>query len=531
MEAEKKMSKRVIAIAAAVVCVFTATPRANADDAAALLLKHKAFAGWDLSNAAGSSWHMQGTRVHGGSTDSFEEFRRGIVFRDRVATASGVSDEVGFTGTYVWHADENNFWQVVRGRKAQAAIEWSLVQSEALDAFPAQVTGTADVGGVQCDVLRMQPKGLVAMDVYENPQTGAFLRVVVAPGALGQTQYDDISYIASPAGGKVIGGWTTDAGRYSITHVSPGTVATNDLVAAVSSATWTYGNSPSSLTLSALNLNERQIWVQASVNGHTGMFLLGTNTPSIIVFDPFATQAGIRDLGTSDFSPYVGNPQFEGYGRAQSLQVGSAVLHDVVVEKIDDPNSKVAGVLGYDFFAHAVVDVNLVKQNLQIEDPTTYKPANPAGSFTFPLDLTNRVPAIAMTLPSGAVAHPVLDSNLTGFMMLSQALYDSGKIGGHQITNSSSVHFGGVGALGDPISTTTANISYTAWNDATTSGICMVTDQISVGPYRYQNPPVCLGGTNVFGNDGGSVGLDFLDHFNWVVDYPHEQFTLVPNGQ
>lgn len=525
------MSTRVIAIAAAVFAIVALSPHARADDAAALLLKHKAYAGWDISDPAMTSWHMRGTRIHGRSNDTFEEFRRGIVFRDAVATPSGVGDQVGFTGTYVWHGDENDYWQVVHGREAQAAIEWSLVRAEALSTFPAQIVGEASIGGVRCDVLRVQPKGLVAMDVYEDPNSGAFLRAVVAPGALGETQFNDIGYVTAPSGKRVVGSWTTAEGRYNVSDVAPGNVATSDLVSPASDAVWSYSDAAAPLVISALDLNERQIWVRATVNGRTGTFLLGTNTPSIILFDPFASQAGVANLGTSDFSPYVGNLQFEGYARAQTLQVGRAVLHNVVVQKIDAPNSKLAGVLGYDFFAHAIVDVDLADRTLRIADPQTYRDAGQKSSYTFPLDLTQRVPAIAMTLPSGAVAHPVFDSGLTGFMMLSQALYDSGKIGGHQLTHDSSVHFVGVGATGDPISSATASMAYTAWNSASTSGICMLTDRISVGPYQYENPPICLGGTNVFGDDGGSIGLDFMRHFNWIVDYPHEQFTLTPNGQ
>jgi hypothetical protein len=522
--------KRVIFVVLAGLFVAAASAQGRADDSAALLLKHKAFVGWDGSNPAVSSWHMRGTRTHNGATDAYEEFRRGAVFRDRLATPGGVSDEIGFTGAYVWHADENHFWQVVRGREAQAAIEWSLVRAELVNQFPAQLAGQADVRGTHCDVLRVQPKGLVAMDVYEDPQTGAFLRVVVAPGALGQTQFDDITY-GGDAGAKTIQSWTQSDGRYTLSDVARSTVATTDLLASPSTAQWTYSDTPSPLTLSALDLNERQILVQASVNGHSGTFLLSTDTPSILLFDPFATQAGVQPLGTSDFSPYVGNVQFEGYGRANSLQLGNAVLRNVVVQKMNAPNSKLAGVLGYDLFAHAVVSVDIAKQTLTIHDPRTYNAPQSQGSYTFQLDLTDRVPAIALQLPSGAVAHPVVDSSLSGFMMLSQALYDSGKIGGHQITNESSVIFSGVGATGDPIATARANMDYTAWNGASTSGACLVMDHIDVGPYAYQNPPVCLGGTNVFGDDSGLVGLDFLRHFNWTVDYPHEQLTLVPNGQ
>ncbi len=74
------------------------------------------------------------------------------------------------------------------------------------------------------------------------------------------------------------------------------------------------------------------------------------------------------------------------------------------------------------------------------------------------------------------------------------------------------------------------NYDYTAWNGATSTGQCIDTPKIDVGPYTYENPPVCFAGTNIFGDDGGSIGLDFLRHFTWSVDYPHSRFVLTPNG-
>ena len=505
---------------------------ANADDAGSLLAKHKAFAGWDSSDTSMASWHLRGTRTHGGARDTFEEYRSGIAFRDRIATPSGISDQTGFTGRYVWHADENGFWSPVLGRQAQAAIAWQLVRTEMLGGYAPQVVGQATVDGKPCTILQVEPQGLVATDIYEDAQSGAFLRVVVAPGAVGSTTYDDITYTATPSGKKIVGGWTVDNSRYAVSDATVGSVATSELVAPPPQASWTYSDTPTPLTMAALSLNDRLVEVEATVNGRRGTFILGTDTPSIILFSPFAAAAGVKGMGSSDFSPYLGNPQFAGYAQAQTLQVGDAVLHNVTVQEMTDANEKLAGYLGYDFFAQAVVDLDLAKHTLKIEDPRTFAPQPPAGSFTFPLDLTQGVPAVSITLPSGAVAHPVFSSNLSGFMLLSQALYDSGKIGGHQITNDSSTYFGNsVGALGDPITSGRATITYTAWNGASTSGICMTTPQINVGPYRYQNPPVCLGGINVFGDDGGLVGVDFLRHFNWIVDYPRQQFTLSPNGQ
>ena len=59
---------------------------------------------------------------------------------------------------------------------------------------------------------------------------------------------------------------------------------------------------------------------------------------------------------------------------------------------------------------------------------------------------------------------------------------------------------------------------------------CARLQQVLVGPYRYENSPVCFGNASFFGPNGGLVGFDFLRHFNWTFDYPESKLVLTPNG-
>jgi hypothetical protein len=503
---------------------------AFAQDAGATLARHQAFAKWSAGDSGMASWHLSGTRRSGSAVDSFDEYRNGPVFRDAVATKQGVSDETGFTGRYVWHADANGYWNVVLGRSAQRSVDWMLVRSEALSGLPAQLTGNGDVAGHPCNIVRVQPKGLVPMDLYEDAQTGAFVKVVIAPGAPDSTSFDNIVYTAT-SGKQIVTGWTVDGSRYSVSTTGIQPVETSELLPSPVAPSWTYNSSPVPLTLTAVNYNERVLRVHVSINGHVGTFVLGTDAPSIILFDPFAAQAGVENLGTSDFSPYLGNKQYEGYARVREMKVGDATLRNVVVQRINAPNSKLDGVLGYDFFAGAIVDVNVANSQLKIEDPVNTKVTPGTSDYAFPIDLTSHIPAISLTLPSGAVAHPAFASDLSGFMLLSQTLRDNGKINGDPVSTASNAAIGGFGAPGAPIEITQANFGFVAWNGTSSTGRCVSVPQISVGPYRYENPPVCMGSASIFGNDGGQVGIDFLRHFNWIVDYPHQRFVLSPNGQ
>lgn len=516
-----------------IVCaaiVFSLLPLcAGAQSVTGLLQKHRAYAGWSSAGDGVPSWKATGTRTHGGAVDTFTEARRGMLFHDTVSTRQGLTDETGFSGRYVWHGDANHFWSVQLGRAAQAAIAWDIVVDEAAATFEPSLQGTANIDGTSAAILRIQPKGLVPIDLYEDPASGAFIRVVVAPESPQSRTFDNITYAVLPDGKRIVNGWRDGDLRYNIERIDRNAAISDaDLQISPKTASWTYGSAP--LEVATVSDNAHYVRIGASVNGRSGVFLLSTATPSIILFDNFARAAGVQDLGTSDFSPYLGNSMFAGYSRVSTLQAGSAVLHNVVVQRIVSPNTQLAGVLGYDFFADAIVGIDLVHQRMNVQDPLKNAAVPGDNGYAFPLDLTNFTPDIALALPHGE-AHPTIDTGLGGFMILSQTLRDRGMIAGHDVSSEASVGFGGWGATGDPIAKTGLRITYTSWNNTTTSGVCMETDALTVGPYTYQNPSVCLGGSNVFGNDGGLIGLDFLRHFNWIVDYPHAQFVVTPNGQ
>jgi hypothetical protein len=60
---------------------------------------------------------------------------------------------------------------------------------------------------------------------------------------------------------------------------------------------------------------------------------------------------------------------------------------------------------------------------------------------------------------------------------------------------------------------------------------CYNLREIAIGPFRYQNATTCFGSERVFGRDGGLIGFDFLQHFNWTFDYQRAHLILTPNGR
>ena len=507
--------------------LFTASPLVCR--AADPLAQHRAFAGWSAADSL--SWHATGTRASGGSVFTLNEAHRGIYFRDVTQNAQGLSSATGFNGRLDWSTDENGFVAVQLGRRAQSAIAMDIVRSESVADLHPTVSRHTSYGGRSVTVLQVQPNGLPPIQILEDDASGAFVSFVVAPGAPDEQRFDDLQY--TQVGSRhVLSSWRAPDGEYRLTQFDVSApVSDADLQPPQSGARWSFGVTPVPFYLATMSDNARIVRIAASVNGHSGIFTLSTGTPGIVLYSEFARSADVQDAGTLPDSPFSGNVNFAGLSRVNDLRVGDSTLHNVVVTRITSPGNHLAGILGYDFFAGAIVSVNLTAEHLTIADPQTPVPPGPSGSsgYSFPLDLTARVPVVAMALPQGQM-HPQIDTALPGFIMASQALRDSGRLSGHDISSQAAVGFGGQGASGDPIASMGLDITYTDWHSTSTTGKCISAENLYVGPYKYENPPVCFGGTNVFGTDGGILGLDFLRHFNWTIDYPHARFVVTPNG-
>ena len=486
---------------------------------------HKAFVGWTSGDAP--SWHATGTHSYGALRVAFTEAHRGIAFKDTTTGANGLMEAAGFNGRMAWATDENNFLRLQLGRAAQTQIALEILRSENLAQFNPTVAGHSTYNGQSVSILHAQPSGLPPIDVYESDATGAYVRAVVAPGQ-DERVIDDIGY--TQVGNRhILSSWRVLDGDYSLTNFDVTRAVSDADLSPGQSPQWSIDTKPIPIVLDTSTDNSRLVRVEASVNGHRGIFTLSTGAPSIILFSDFAAQAGVQDAGVMPWTPYSGNINFAGFGRARDLSVGNSTIHNVVVARFNTPPSNhMAGILGYDFFANAVVNVDLSKSQLSLSDPNT--PATPGNNgYAFPIDLSTRTPVTTLMLTNG-VAHPQIDTSLTGFILASQTLRDTGRITGHDIASSAAVTYSGFFTTGDPLALSGLDITYTDWHSTTSTGRCVEADELQIGPYRYTKPPVCFAGSNIFGSDGGAVGMDFLRHFNWSVDYPHQKFVVTPNG-
>jgi hypothetical protein len=166
----------------------------------------------------------------------------------------------------------------------------------------------------------------------------------------------------------------------------------------------------------------------------------------------------------------------------------------------------VDGILGYDFLAATIVEVDIVKKRLTVHDPAAFAPAGLGVSFL--VDLATGIPRVPIRINGTLKGNGYLDTGNAGEIIMSGGLY---KRAGVAVTGHARIS----GVDGD-----SAGVAS-----------CGYVGSIDVGPLlRYKHVAVCFGGESASGSDGGLVGFEFLRHFNWTFDYGRSALTLTPNG-
>jgi hypothetical protein len=501
-------------------------------DASALLAKHRAFVGWqdgDGSIATLRTVENHRSAPNGGKpgdavATTVVTLRRGLVERrTRSSAQSKVTTSSGFSGHVFWDANENGNVVKVREHQARESLAVDFVLGEATTALTGTLQPAQKIEGRDVPVVRVTPPDGIPIDLAIDPESGAYLSATIDPESRYERSTMHVDrYREVVPGKKIVGVYRFDAGTaYEVTEAQANLAVSNDdLGPPKATSRWTFGSvEPLPIEIRDEGLGN-SVTVRAKVNGSEGTFLLDSGASMILLFDSFAQRLQLEDLGATGYSGVNGGFVKARLARVRDLAFGDSVLHDVIVQAGSKGkwSSGLDGILGYDFLANAIVDVDLPQQRLTILDPERFAPKIEKGAFAFPIDLTTETPAIAISA-AGASARPILDSGNSFGVVVSNALHESGKIASFAADlnrggwESEHVRFLGVdGAASSPAQ-------------------CERIGEMKIGPYRYAYAPLCFGDPQVFGDEGGLIGFDFLRHFNWTFDYPDEMLVLTPNGR
>lgn len=485
---------------------------ARADDAQSLLAKHKAFVGWTYGDGSVRSLMLERklTDDKNAMTQTATEYRLGIAYRRDYHNAKGGGGSTGFTGNIFWTTSGNGFTVPMVGDEAKYFLSIDALFMEGTPQLPATLKGPAAVNGKNVQIVSVTMGGALPMDLYVDPDTGAYVRAVIDPGGTNESTINIRSYANIDSTKKMIGAWTFDKSSsvYSYTKLTLNpNLAASTLHPPASSATWAFTN-PHAFPI---KVTDSRIYVDATVNGVPGRFILDTGASGIALFDHFTKRTNLKEITESKSFGIGGETKSKIY-KADTVVIGGNTLSNAYVSSLDenfhDRDETPDGLMGFDVFGGAVVYVTISNSTMTIKDPTTTT-VDPSIGYRVTPSLATLTPTIPVSIGGKLSVNVTLDTGANYLVLLSKELQSHGI---SLVANRENTFLGGNAAIGGV--------------GGTEMVICGRIPPLSIGPIIYGDLNACE--SDNWGLHEGLVGFDFIKHFDLVFDYPHGQMFMAP---
>jgi len=497
----------LLALVAFGAAVATATP-ARADEASDVLAKHKAFVGWQMDDGAIRSLQLDGTirRRNADGTDTaveqVQELDISLYYRSVGRQASsGAGGATGF--------DPQRFWFTAGGFAVPdvsddrgAIFARRLVFDEGVGILHPVVRSHEQLDGTAVVVLRGAAPAWKPIDVYADAASGAFKQFVYDPDSAHPTAVVIDAYADALPGKKVVSAWHMVGSplRTAMTTIVANPHLTSaDIQPPPSQATWTFaGGKPMPLDVTGAGM-----YLNATINGVTGRFLVDTGSDSTIVTDRFADRAGLKREGATEFIGITGVTKASAYAHATISFADGSVLRDATVYTGLAAEVRVDGLLGFDFLAGTIADFDLDHARVTLYDPAAVEPNQGPDSATMIVDLRTTKPRFPVSLDGDISSTAFLDTGATASeMAISDSLFKR-----------------------VPIDTTRTNVyAHTGASGGEVDERCGIIAQIGVGAMTYTNPSVCFAHWVPTGET--VLGYGFFRHFNATFDYQDAKIVL-----
>jgi len=493
---------------------------ADADAGAqALLAKHKAFAGWQLGDGTFNTLRLEReyTAPGGRVTERSLQRRVALLYRETITNVTQrTTEERGFTGNVFWATNWNGFTTPVFGDLAKYRITYDGFLNEGLTALPGVLRGQATVDGTPVTIVRVAVPNGDAADLYIDPATGAFAKVVIDPGGDYETAFRILSYVDGLPGKKLLGSYRVDndPGVYSFTKIEPNLPIPNtELHPPAAVATWSFAN-PNPFPIKT---TDDRFYVDATIDGVPGRFILDTGASEIYLTDAFAKRSHFKTLWSNDDGSGIGSSVVKSDGvKIDTLTIGGNTLSNVYAQinrsGFEGDKEAPDGLIGFDLFAGAVVTINTAASTMTLADPST--PVDTSSGLNVIVDLSSQQPRVPMTLNGSIAVNALLDSGDPAYVLLAKDLIS--RYGMRMLVDNSDVGYlqshlamGGVAGV--------------------EADECGHIESLALGPIVYQGTNACTSPS--FDGREILVGFDFLKHFDMIFDYPHGRIIMTPHKE
>lgn len=156
------------------------------------------------------------------------------------------------------------------------------------------------------------------------------------------------------------------------------------------------------------------IFVQAKLNGHSGLWLVDTGANTSVVSSRAASRGKCKPIEVRVKSDPYG---ITGFVSAEKLEVGGAGAPVKVIGVIPRLTDKILrtdgvyvdGIIGFDWLKNFRVRIDYKTRRLTLAKPgTASKPSR--GRAVIPMEVTNGVPLIPVSINGGPTRHCLLDT-------------------------------------------------------------------------------------------------------------------------
>jgi hypothetical protein len=307
--------------------------------------------------------------------------------------------------------------------------------------------------------------------------------------------------------------FVTSSMRYNVP------VAASDLAIPQSNANLVQFPAGSQMVQIPARILDGRVIVTVTINGRNLDFELDSGSGGILLDWQVADQLGFAKFGRA--ISLAGRDFEASEALVPDLAVGSLHMHNVVVElasfvRPENPRASVVGLLGFDFFASAVVEVDYKDGQVYAEAPYLFVP--PANAFALGATWDDGIPKVIASV-GDVPANFVVDSGAFDnmlFLSFAQAHADVVKDqGGGLIMKQNNPFYYGRGVGGDMQLTPTQIKSFT------------------LGPVTFQKYIMWELNDSAYNMEdyAGLIGQKFLSMFTVYFDYKDGQIYLIPTSK
>lgn len=490
---------KLLAFAFAALLLLGGATAARADDASALLHKHKTFTGWQFADKETNFAQVTDTTLDGaGKPVEIATVKRiGALYRtDTQNLKAGTTSSGGFTGNLFWYSDENGFTVPVIGDPAKVQLAEDLFFTDGFAQLPWTFLRSEKRWNKTYDVVGAKQASSTPVELFVDPETGEYGGVTIDPKGDNEETIQVVDY-QTIDGKHFINHWKFDDSKrtHAFSDIKLGIALTGaDLHPPAQTAHWDFKNTDPF----PVKLTKDRIIIKVKVNGVEGTFLLDSGASNIYLSGAFARRAGIKAQGHSQAFTLYGTEKTDA-GRADTLEIGGNVLHDVNLYfgSADIEDDAPDGLMGFDLLAGALVSVDFEKATLQLRDPAVTN-ANDLDGVHVGVDLSSGQPVTPMSVQDkSATVNALLDTGSPRVILISEDL--PGRYG---------LHMTSAGVLGG----------------------CGTLDNMKLGPIVYDTPNACT--VDGWPLHSALLGYDFLKGLGKLhFDYSHAALVLVPRKQ